>query len=119
MSRPVCYDIIDRVFGEVGMIKEASHQRRHIPQEHQRGLAICFQEAQFDTAGGCLWSSDEGAWDDYIEYWQDFRAGGPESEFEESRCWMLEWCEDMVDLEHFGWHRDPEAGDFIKILNNW
>jgi hypothetical protein len=116
MSRPVCYDIIDQVFGEVGKIKEASHKLRHIPQEHQRGLAFCFQEAQFDTAGGTMWSSDEGAWDDYIEYWQDFRDSGL---FEESKRWIWEWCEEMADLEHFGWHRDAEAGDHIKILNNW
>lgn len=127
MARPVSYDIIDMVFKDVGNIKEASHQRRHIPQEHMVALNLCLDEAQLDGIQGAYWQQeniDVGyEKETYFEFW---RCAERRLDYEDFLRWecgeggIVQWCKDHAKPpETLGWHQDPVAGDSIKILNNW
>jgi hypothetical protein len=124
MSRPVSYDIIDMVLLEVGKIKEASHQRRHIPQEHMVALNLCLDEAQLD---GEAWTQEnmDAGYDrgTYFEFWKDPDRRQDQQDFVDFELTiggMLHWCKcHAKPPETLGWHKDPEAGDSVKVLNNW
>lgn len=123
MAHELPFDLISKILGDVHKIKV--YQRRHIPKKHMKGLALCFQEAQFDSAHGCRWSReerlDDSLYKTYQEYWKcpEVRESVEEFLRYEGYSSMLECCKDLVDLNSFGCHYNQETGTYRRILNKW
>jgi len=114
LPNAIIMDIINMATRQANL----EYASRHIPKKHMALTQTCHKEMFIGKAcGGFDWRWEIDSWGldeqdnpkNFIEFMLEgddhYQVVGPIDE------------DDLYPT--FGWHLDKDAGDFIKILNNW